>query len=238
MGLMTISPKKSTGVASDEHYDNVVLLLHGDGENNGVVFTDNSKYAHVPVSVQNGIKTSTDITLINSRTIKTTGGNDCLKYAVLPEWLIGGADFTFELTFLSAVAQFGMFFDIGNDNDLHIFRIHIFTDNSVNVLVRTTGDEYLGSAAGVFNLNEKVSIGVNYIHATHTLKLYVNNVMVASKVLAGAVVNIANSLCTVMANGWGNFGYYSFVGYVDEIRLTQGVVRDLTIPQTLPFPDV
>lgn len=151
--------------------------------------------------------------------------------------MIGGADFTFELTFLATAAQFGMFFDIGNDNDLHIFRIHVYTDNSINILVRTTIDEYLGSASNVFSLNQKVVVGVNYIHATKTLRLYVNNVLIDSKVLIGPVVNVANSLCTVMANGWGGFGYYSFVGYVDEMRLTQGVIRDLTIPQTALFPD-
>jgi hypothetical protein len=40
----------------------------------------------------------------------------------------------------------------------------------------------------------------------------------------------------------GNTGYYDsgiscFCGYIDEVRITKGYARDLTIPQTAQFPD-
>lgn len=86
MSIITLA-SRSVGEVSDNDpfYNNVVLLLHGNGVNNGVVFTDSSLYNHAPISIQNGIKTSNDITLVDNGVIKTIGGNDCLKYAVAPE---------------------------------------------------------------------------------------------------------------------------------------------------------
>ena len=77
----------------DPHYANVSLLLHGDGADNGTVFTDNS---HSPktVTAYGNAKTSTAQSKFGGSSIFFDGNGDYLVSPSNSAFQFGTGDFT------------------------------------------------------------------------------------------------------------------------------------------------
>lgn len=225
----------------DQHYEKVVLLLHGDGANTGTVFTDNSQYQQVATATGNA-QTSNDITLINGSTIKlnvASNTHDSVRFSGSPYFDIGGDDFTIEMQFYSAVSHYGKLLTIGNNYDINTIDLYVYTNQSLSLVATDTNGtgQYMGTGVDTIPINTKISVGITYQASSKTLSLYVNNTLMATQVLTAGMKRLTNPILTIGAFTSSNTTYYEFRGYIEEFRLTTGVIRDVTVAQTAAFPD-
>jgi hypothetical protein len=84
-------------MAGDRYYGNVVLLLHGDGADDGTIFTDDGPLGLSPDLVNPTIVTDTDELKFGSASIKNVGGAGYFYYDGRAEFQIGTREFTYEM---------------------------------------------------------------------------------------------------------------------------------------------
>ncbi len=73
----------AAGTSDDADFDKVQLLLHGDGANNGVIFTDSSIHGYTP-TVSGNTKTSTTQFKFGTASMYFDGSGDYLTYTGMP----------------------------------------------------------------------------------------------------------------------------------------------------------
>lgn len=233
-------------MAKDVYFNNVSLLLHGDGVNNGTVITDHSKYAHSAI-LRGNAKTSTAVTLINGANIALNGVNDYVEFSSAAELCIGGSDFTIEAQlYLTAYAQpvLSTYYyapivvkdSAGNrEYALSIYGGASSYTNLSFMYAVSDAQTYSIIANYTFALNTKYSIAVSV--SGNSIKLYVDNALVATDTLA-APIKTGTSPLLIGKWNFDSSWIPSFLGYIEEVRISKGVARDLTVPQTQAFPDV
>ena len=233
LGLVAASAYAQSVIVSqayDPHYANVSLLLHGDGEDNGTVFTDSSPSPKT-VTAYGNAKTSTAQSKFGGSSIAFDGSGDYLSVpGSSGEFSFGTGDFTIEfwarwssVTSLDAICfgdGIGWTLYIYPDGKLQwgrtwpIFPVNLL-ESASSV---TTGQWYhiaVTRESGVVkfwidgNASGSVSDTENY-SATGTL-------------------NIGKS----HSNKWAN-------GFFDDFRVTKGVARYTAnfTPPTEAFPNL
>jgi hypothetical protein len=246
MSIITAIPKKGANAIKDAHFNDVVLLLHGNGANGGDQFIDNSRYHHTPTVVGN-TNTSSDIPpLISGESIEFDGNGDYLSYDSADEFNFGNRDFTIELTFMlkgyAEANPVGDYFaalieKFSQDNSEYQFILQGTADSfyRIQFISWMVGGTYVSLLQNMaFYLNTIYTVGVR--RKNNLFEMYVNYARVAFAESYATIVK-TNAPLRVGAVDFG-LGYnYWLNGYNDEIRITNGVARDLTNPQTEPFPD-
>jgi hypothetical protein len=223
----------------DEFYDNVVLLLHGDGTQGSTTFTDSSSYGRSPSAA--GIIIDTGEKVFGTGSLADFGGGQLLRYADAPEFSLGTGDFTIEFFVrFSGVGSLQYIFgqaDSGGSN------------TSCNIaLSRTAGDKirFVACSAGsaVVDITGTTTILVStwyYVAArrsgnTFTLRVGTSG----ATTLEGTGTSSASLNNSSNLLGIGTLGEFSsnlFSGRIDELRWTVGVARDTSTVPTEAFPD-
>lgn len=222
----------------DPNYSNVSLLLHGDGANNGVVFTDNSpspKTFTTP-GVGNNIKTVTGVTDPFGRTtsgvLALDGNNDYLLSSSSSDLAFGTGDFTIECwTYLTSISIYATPVCIG---DYKIAGLSMYTQGGTlrvfcdSVLALNTGS---GIVTGRWHHLAISRSGT-------TLRGFIDGV--AGSTTGTLSTNITQDVARI------GVGFYNGVldqgavnGYIDDVRITKGFCRytNSFTPPTAPFPD-
>ncbi|MBP6809810.1 MAG: hypothetical protein KA125_16215 [Chromatiaceae bacterium] len=236
-GGLLISGRSSSGSAeipADPHFANVSLLMHCEGAHNSPVVTDSSPTPKA--LIPNG--------LVRLAAGQGKFGSSGLYFDALTQyldsygdntgWTMGSGDFTVELFYKMSVLPdaYG--------------RPLITTYNSSNneafmlALYPTKAYFYARSTTGLVVVAGDSPAGIDYewhhlagVRDGNTLRLFVDGVQVKQGVISGELVSL-NGLNIARLK---SRTYVGFLGYMDEIRITQGIARYTSAftPPTAPF---
>ena len=225
------------GPAGDPYYDNVTLLLHGDGADNSTTAIDSSKYSRSVVSPNTGAK-------VTNSTSKFGAG--CLQFN-------GSAKFDTDAEVFTSLAGLSNSFTLecwlyltGVNGDIgEIFSMDQSGDTSGTFFYVQTDGVFGFSHAGAFNFTgistPSASFSLNtWTHLAiskngTTMRAFANGVQKASVTVTSA--NLPSYPKTYI--GSRNGGGRNIIGYLDELRITNGVSRynaDFT-PPSVAFPN-
>lgn len=214
----------------DPHYANVSLLLHGDGADNGTVFTDNSPSPKTVTGYGNA-KTSTAQSKFGGSSIFFDGNGDYLVSPSNSAFQFGTGDFTIEAWVYIPTGISGSYAAICD----------IRSDPS-------------GNGAVLFKLNSSRQLGyygATETNTTATVPLSTWTHVAISRSSGTTRLFISGDLSATVADGNNkliNSCYIgrvydnanpAFSGYIDDIRITKGVGRYVSsfTPPSAPHPD-
>jgi len=219
----------------DPQFTSVSLLLHGDGTNGSTTIVDSSRLPKTVTAFGNA-QISTAQSKFGGASIAFDGTGDYLQTASSSALALGAGDFTVEawVWFGSVVSNFGRIVQCGNFNtggDWQLVRWQ-----STNPAQPT----FDAGGIGGIRIQSSITVPQNtwaHIAVTRsggTIRLFVNGVIGGS---ATSVVGFTQSIVTVGASATGG---ESHNGYIDDLRITQGVARYTAnfTPPTAPFPDI
>ena len=217
------------GGGTDPDFANVVLLLHGDGANNGTTFTDSSAYAR-SVTVGSGSVTSTTQTKFGSASLSFPTSSNYATCADAAELRMGTSDFTIEAWFYPSGGSYPAFYAKGfNSSD----GLQFFVGNS-NCAFRANGTTDL-NAVGISN---SAWSHVAFCRQGTTRRIYINGSQAASDTLS--FDNSSTSTLELGAIPTSASGF-RYTGYIDDLRVTKGVCRypngTTFTPPTAAFPN-
>jgi len=239
---------KKESVAADPYYNNVSLLLHGDGANGSTTIVDSSpssKTATLVGDVQ--ISTAQSQSGFGGSSIVFDKVDDRITYSS-SDFAFGIGDFTVEAWifsldvssastrgWLQTSAATGAL-QTSYNNGLAIFQGINANSSPVNgaICVGIGGSNLFGSAGptAVLFANQWQHIAVT--RSGSTCRAFVDGTEVGTR------QNSSNLTGSNLVVG----GYYStsylFDGYIHDLRITKGVARYTSnfTPPTAPFPEV
>jgi hypothetical protein len=222
-----ITPQQPVPV--DPVFNNVSLLLHGNGTNGSTTITDNSPSPKTVTAVGNA-QISTAQSKFGGASIAFDGSGDYLTVLNSSQFNFGVDDFTIEAWFYrTSTAQFEIA-SCGNPGADGFF----FTSNTSAINFGTGSAVVLASSSTSLALNVWTHIAVT--RSSNVTRLFANGI-------AGATTtNALNNLnSTTVFRVGANRAVNAFAtGYIDEFRITKGVARYTAnfTPPTAPFPDI
>jgi hypothetical protein len=229
----------------DEHYDNVSLLLYGNGTNGSTVITDNSPSPKAVTAVGNA-QISTAQSKFGGASIAFDGDGDRLTAANNSSLNFDSGDFTIELWLYVAGVQTANT-DGQRVATLVAYGVNNVTNSGYEFNVDTTANTLsLGrtgtatSAQGNFTFALSTWYHVAYTRAGSTNRLFVDG---QSLTLFTNTFSPVTSPTGTLRIGAARLytGYNQDLnGYIDDFRITKGVARYTSnfIPPTESFPDL
>jgi hypothetical protein len=223
----------------DEYYDNVSLLLYGNGTNGSTTITDSSPSPKTVTAVGNA-QISTAQSKFGGASLLFDGNGDWCQIANNAAFKFGSGNFTIEYWFyptsLTGVKQ-------------HINPAT--TTGNVSYAIITNGSAlqyYLSSVGGItWNIALGVSMGTATLNTWQHLAL-VRNGNVFTPYLngtAGTATTSSDALfdftSEIRIGSDGGDSPTPFQGYMDDVRITKGGVARYTAaftPPTESFPDL
>lgn len=210
-------------MAGDIYYNSVSLLLHGNGSDGGVVFTDNAPTPKTN-SVTGNTNTSTAQNKYGSASILFDGTGDSLSITS------GSTDFTF------GTGAFTLEFWIrpiaipASDATILDCRYGV-TSNNPQIFLSSTGVLiYLSSGITLITGTAVLAINTWYHVAVcrsgTSTKMFVNGTQDGSTASDSTNYSVGNSSKPISFNYDGfNATASIFNGYLDDIRVTKGIAR-------------
>lgn len=210
----------------DEHWDNVVALLHFDGEDGGVVFTEEKGN----VLTKFGTPTTTTSNKMFGTSSAYLKSSDRLKLSGVGNTILDGV-FTLEF-FINPVSVSRTSYIMGTVGGNHFY-----------ILMKPVGGGIKLTVAGSLNIVATTNIGLNvFSHVSVSRDVNNDCRFFIDGVLQGSPSNNGHPF------GDGSLwlsGNSSLVGdqpsemYIDEFRITKGVARytENFTPPTEPFPN-
>lgn len=230
------------GAAGDPSYGSVKLLLHCDGTNGSTTVPDTSG-TPATITCNNGAALSTTQQKFGTAALFFDGTND--HVATNRADGLGTAEFTWECWVRATGAQVGRFIsiqDVSATNEVVLLRMN--ADGSLTYIHRNaggTGTASITTAAGTITQNDTTwyHIAVTRNNSgTPRIDIWLNGVSVGS-----TTTNVGTNLSTLGTNVYrlgtqattGEF----YKGYLDDIRVTEGVCRYTATftPPASAFPD-
>jgi hypothetical protein len=225
-------PYYSCGPTNDPYWANVVLMLHGNGANDGATITDSSSYARASTAYRSGSKTVTTEKKFGTASITAAAVTGSHQFSDSTDFALSGA-FTFEFWIKTVVqANEGYLFagyESGSGGRYWIVNTAGTTLNfvlwpiTISLITLTQGQwthvAISRDGSGYFRIFKN---GVELYGATHAISY--------TGAIEFSVTNLALEQWTTQA---------SFAGYLDDVRFTQGIARytgNFNIP-TAAFPD-
>lgn len=214
----------------DPHYPDVSLLLDCDGADESTTFTDLSEEEHT-VTANGNAEVDTAQSKFGGASLSLDGTNSYLGVPDADSLDMGTGDFTLELwvrptsgiaNFAGVIGKRNALFDAGS------WRLAWLTGNALSFLIKN-GTE-LSSAADSVPLDTWTHVAVT--RSGSTIKLWIDGVEADSATDTSTMT--AGFALEVGRNG----STFYFKGHLDDIRLTKGVARTITVPtETHPGGD-
>lgn len=232
---LAINDTSLAPAAGDAYYDNVTLLMHMDGANNGTTFTDEK--GAIPTRM-GGSVTSTSQSKFGSSSLLLSSVNDGLIFPSTDAVAFGTGDFTVELwarpTDLTTNTPHGyMLIDTRpTSTNGNYFLTGI--SSSGNLVVYDGSTSHTGTSQAQINTWHHYAIS----RKNGQLYLFVNGV---KELESTCSVNFLASTIRIGQNAFaGPVPQTNFFGFIDDLRITKGVARytsNFTIPEAA-FPNV
>ena len=210
-----------TNFYADPYWDNVAILLHGD------VLTDSSKYARTVVT-NNSVDVSSVSAKFGTGALSFNAASDYLQYATATELKMTSGDITIEfwinpsnLASNAGVLSNGEAIAVSLPN----YRVELQSTGKIRFLFGASYN-YYGSIIGDMLTTTAISTST-YSHVAickkgTTYLIFINGVLDVSAVYTTDPYDTTTSaFFRIGANGV----LPSFIGYIDDLRITNGVAR-------------
>jgi hypothetical protein len=237
---------KNSGLASDPNFNNVSLLLHGDGtsgaQNNTFLDSSTNNFT----ITRNGTPTQgsfSPFSLSGEYSIATNGGsgyfNGTTDFLTIPDseqFNLAANNFTIEcwVYFNSSVNQyyFGQIQAVAANRSFS----HAVIGGKYYFEVRSGTTAYAIQSVNNITLNEWTHIAA--VRNGDTITLYRNGTSIGSVSVTGVTVN--NSSLLVGVGGAGSYNTEPLNGYISNARLVNGtaIYTENFIPPTSPLTAV
>jgi hypothetical protein len=208
----------SSGTDPNEY--NVGLLLHFDGDN-GNTTTSNAANTTISTTFTGNAQISTSISKFGGSSLSLDGSGDyiTINSTNIPAFNTG--DFTIECwIYPTAWNDNAVVLGGSSANGLQLGRYS--TSNSFGVAKQ--GVAWYITDAELPPLNQWTHVAVTRI--SNVLKIWINGVQSGSSYSSAADFSFPSN--QIGAGGGGSF----FTGYIDELRITNGVGRTISVPTT------
>lgn len=231
-------PYYTCGPTGDPYWDNVILLLHGEGADGGTVFTDSSNYNR-PMTLAGTPITTTEAKKFGASSIKLYGNLTAVITNLDASLYLADNDFTIEfwIYYDVAVGSFsrGAFqADSGSSPPWDITCLS--STNAINITLRNGGTQFATISTTALSVGQWYHIAFCRRNKTE-LYAFVNGVQ-AQYFTIGSTLISNNSSGIYVGNNRNNSDLAPRF-YLDDIRITNGVARytgNFNIPASA-FPD-
>lgn len=220
----------------DPYIDLVLLLLHGNGANNGSVFPDNSQYARTVTRINSDVFTSTAQSIFNGSSIFGQNNGSGFQTISIPQF--SGRNWCFE-TFVNRSAAFDRFGVWYVSSNLHARIEGTASDGSYRYQLHLGGVAAFGSLAAIpANTWTHLAITCEQgVGTDNTIRLFV----AGNKDAEATSTNPNLDLSSVSSLAIGRFdsaGFYQVAGYLAEYRVTLATrYTQNFVPPSRPFPN-
>lgn len=232
---MLLRAQPSGGGGGDPHWSSVIALLHFNGEDGSSSFPDQTGRAWNRVG--DG-KVSVAEWKFGGAAYQGDGSGDGLvtASATIADMALPG-DFTVEAWVRTSVNNIrkAIYSHYSSNSNPGGLALEMSAAGKLSVL--SQGISVAISSATTLPVNSWVHVAVSRIGST--LRLFINGEMDASASVNANFTPIQPALATigyVLENG---VAYHSWLGFIDELRVTKGVARYVAnfTPPAAPFPD-
>jgi hypothetical protein len=226
--------------ATDPSFANVSLLLPLDGANNSTTFTDVSNNGFTVTRLGSSvISTAQSVfggaSLYLPNTSPSTAGTDGLQVADNAAFEFPG-DFTLEARIRISETPTGDGWTIitNYENSSEGFSLQL--DSSRRLTFNLSGDGIDVQSATSISLNTWTYVAVRRSGSTVTLHQGTSGstTQVASVTNSTSITGSNLIIGGIFVSGFGWFNHYK--GYIDDLRITKGVARDVSVVPTEAFP--
>lgn len=226
-GSFIINSYRFASASGDPDFASVSLLLPFNGTDGSTTFTDKSSNAFT-VTAGGNAQLDTAQAKWGASSLLLDGSGDYISIPDNPDFDFGTGDFTIEFWLRwNSTSGFQTIYD------------HGYTGSGALLLQTGNGDGRFiiyANGSSVFQESDALGAGVwgfyQLVRSGTTLTLYRNGVSKGS-VTNSTSFAAAADLCfgAQLTSGLNNFN-----GWVDDVRITKGVVRSSTVP-TAAFPE-
>lgn len=231
-----VRPNPTTGIQYDNYYDNVSLLLHMNGPNNGTSFVDNSLRAKTVTANGNAV-TSTTQYRYGVSSAYFDGSGDSLTVTASNEFDFGTDPWTIEC-WVRIVADAGGVIDVIIGNRPTGFSggqwYLCYVSSQIVFDFRVSGENNQVGATGIsFDTWYHIAVvrnGTNYA-------MYKDGVLAQSLTISSSAPVGSNAFNISIGNSTDNS--FPLNGYIDDLRITKGIARYTAnfTPPTQALPD-
>lgn len=225
-------------VTADPYYNNVSLLLHGDGANGSTTITDSSPTPKAVTAAGNA-QISTAQSKFGGSSIAFNGTNSYLQTPHSNDYNFGSSDFTVEFWIITTQTGQGTVAAHrtggGAANTNWVIYLGFPTVGKASLYLSDGTTYQVSGLSTTTSVNTGSWVHVAAVRSGSTITLYVNGTSEATATWAGTVSATSRSLRI----GDDTIGAY-LNGYIDDFRITKGVARYTSnfTPPTAPFPEV
>lgn len=249
----TADTRHLPGGTQDPYFGNVQLLLHGDGAdplgngtNSGKALVDSSQFNRAITNVGD-VQTSSIKSEFGGTSLRFDGTGDYLRVGSATDWkfLHDGTSYTVEgFVSVSDFASSRVIFDTAQGTTANIGAfLYVTTSGLLNFsIVRGVGGTNIVSGTSTTALTpgifQHVAVTFDLGPATDNAVFYISGNRAGSSTKTGNAPSSSNPSATLAIGALTN-GTSPYLGYMDEIRITSGVVRARSnfFPPTRAFPD-
>jgi hypothetical protein len=221
----------------DEYYDNVSLLLHGDGTNGSTTITDSSLTPKTVTAVGNA-QISTAQSKFGGASIAFDGTGDYLEAPHSNDYNFGSGDFTIEFWLwtgqTSAGTPVGHRSGGGANNTNWLLQTNLVA-NKISLFLSDGTNYQVNGLVSTSSINNSQWRHIAASRSGSTIRLFIDGVVENTATWAGSI----SSTSRVLQVGYD--AAVSFLnGYIDDLRITKGVARYTSnfTPPTESFPDL
>ena len=219
---------------SDPYFSNVSLLLHGDGTNGSTTIVDSSASPKTITAFGNA-QISTAQSKFGGSSIAFDGNGDYLAIAGPQE--TAANDFTIELWAYFNTSNGSYLFDCRPSPSAPSGTYPIlYADEAGGFSLKYVFSGFIKLTSNTLTLNTWHHIAVcRYQGVT---RLYVNGVSNGSGYTNNDTAFLIDATSPIIGSR-SSLDVYQFNGYIDELRITNGVARYTSnfTPPTAPFPN-
>ena len=219
---------KNEAVEADPFFNNVSLLLHGDGANGSTTIVDSSPSPKTVTAVGDA-QISTAQSKFGGSSIAFDGAGDQLTTPSNNAFAFGAGDFTVEAwVYEIARPTYPTLMEIGTH--LASTGIIFLTNNGGNLAGIYSGGFFAMTATGSLTAWNHYA----WVRSGNFVQTFVNGI-------GGTAASFTNNLSNATSITIGGIGgVYDLNGYIDDLRVTKGVARYTAnfTPPAAPFPEV
>jgi len=211
----------------DQYFNNVSLLLRGDGTNGSTTFTDSSSN-NFTITAAGNAQISTTQSKYGDSSMYFDGAGDYIQSPSSSAFAYGTGDFTVEMWLypINGVSGLRTFYNnllsAGNNNGFYLwtqpasagfYSIDLLPSNGAYI-INSSGNNIAAAAWSHFAV----------CRSGTTVRIFVNGSQVSTATMTTNITATQIRLANPLGNGSG----IDWNGYIDDLRITKGIARYTT----------